>query len=387
MWFGMGLIENRAGGIDARDRGDVYLTVLRRFGRELSADGLPPSDEASRWRTITDGEIKDSIERLIAEEYPARTESGGSTEADAAAAATADPAAVAAGADTADAASADTATADAAAAAAATADAADAADTADADTAADTADATAAAAAAAPTTPDAELNKYRMRRISRTVTLAAQALTRQIRESRVDSIYYETAFGEKGDFPPVTTASGKTRVEGRIDRVDILDGGYARITDYKSGAQKFSPPDAASGYQLQLMLYLKAVSESYKPAGIFYFTISEPRTEDYGGGNIAEEIIKSVKPDGVAVKDARSLAAMGIDPDGKSKKGIMEAEEFNELRDSVSALVDDLIESMSRGRVDAEPKTAINLTSNSRKMKACDYCHYKGVCNYDPLFE
>jgi ATP-dependent helicase/nuclease subunit B len=227
-----------------------------------------------------------------------------------------------------------------------------------------------------------------MLRISRTATFAARALTRQIRESRVDDIYYETAFGEKGDFPPITTASGGTRIEGRIDRVDVLSGGYARIIDYKSGAQKFSSQDAAIGYQLQLMLYLKAVSERYKPAGVFYFRIKEPRVEDYGGEDSASEIIKSVKPDGVAVNDVHSLAAMGINPDGKSKKGIMEAEEFNELRDSVGALVDNLIERMSGGRIDAEPKTAIKLTtSDNRNMKACDYCQYKGICNYDPSFE
>jgi ATP-dependent helicase/DNAse subunit B len=134
------------------------------------------------------------------------------------------------------------------------------------------------------------------------------------------------------------------------------------------------------------MLYLKAVSARYKPAGVFYFRIKEPRVEDYGKGDISDEIIKSVKPDGVAVDDARSLKAMGIDPDGRSRKGIMEAGEFDELQGSVSALVDTLIESMSRGRVDATPKTAIKLkTSANRTMQACDYCNYRGICNYDPL--
>jgi ATP-dependent helicase/DNAse subunit B len=65
----------------------------------------------------------------------------------------------------------------------------------------------------------------------------------------------------------------------------------------------------------------------------------------------------------------------------------MEVGEFNELRDSVSALVDGLIENMSGGRVDAEPKTAIKLKLGNRNMKACDYCQYKGVCNYDPSLQ
>jgi ATP-dependent helicase/nuclease subunit B len=330
MSYGLRLRERRIAGMDSMNIGEVYHNVLMRFGLELSSDGLPVRDERSRWRTITDGEIDEMARRLVSEEYAASAaaETGrGTTPASAVP-----------------------------------------------DTAVDAAEAAAEA--------------YRMDRVSRAAALAARVLTRQIRDGRVDGVHFESVFGREGDFPPILPSGDRAgngiRIEGRIDRVDVLDGGYARIIDYKSGAQTFSAPDAVAGYQMQLMLYLQAVSERYKPAGVFYFRIREPRIEDDGGRDIAAEIMKDMKLDGVAVNDARLLTAMGMDPEGRSRNDKMDREAFDSLRAEVSALVADLVDSLSSGRVDAAPKTAINLKTSGRNDRACDYCPYKGVCNYDP---
>jgi ATP-dependent helicase/nuclease subunit B len=235
---------------------------------------------------------------------------------------------------------------------------------------------------------DAAADAYRMGRVEGTASLAARALTGQIREGRVDGIYFESAFGYGGDFPPIALGGGTAggvKIEGRIDRVDVLDGGYARIIDYKSGTQEFSAPDAVSGYQLQLMLYMRAVSERYKPAGVFYFTIKESRVNDDAGEGAAG-IMKEMKLDGVAVDDARLLEAMGMNPKGRSTKDKIDKDAFDALRETVNALVEDIAENLTSGLVDADPKTAVRLKAPSgRNMKACDYCPYKGICNYDPI--
>jgi ATP-dependent helicase/nuclease subunit B len=321
MTYGLGLKERRVAGMDDRSIGDVYHGVLMRFGRELSADGLPVQDERSRWRTITDEEIDAATRRLTAEEYGARSAME------------------------------------------------------------------VRSAAAEEWIVAAE--DYRMERVNRTTSLAARVLTRQIREGATRAIYFESVFGKDGDFPPIGTeraglSGDGVRIEGRIDRVDVLDGGYARVIDYKSGAQEFSAPDAAAGYQLQLMLYMQAVAERYKPAGVFYFQVKEPRVHDDGGTDVETAIIRSMKLDGAVVDDERVLAAMGMDKGGKAKRGRMDKEEFGALLGKVGVLVEDLAERLSSGRIEAEPKTAVKLkTSANRNMKACDYCPYKGVCNYD----
>jgi ATP-dependent helicase/nuclease subunit B len=330
MSYGVGLRERRVAGMDSRSIGDVYHNVLLRLGQELSADGLPASDKMSRWQTITDDEIDSAVARLVAEEYPAANPAPTSNPV---------PALMSAPDNRSD------------------------------ETISD------------PDIPAAAQEMYRMGRVERTAALAARVLTQRIREGRVESILFETPFGVDAE------GEGRVRIEGRIDRVDILDGGYACVVDYKSGADEFSIPDAAAGYQLQLMIYLNAVSDRYKPAGVFYFRIKEPRIEDGGNADGAwEEIMKNMKPDGVAIDDARALKGMGIDPDSRAKKGRMEAEAFEALRTSVSDKVSDLVKNMSSGCIDADPKSAVNLKApDGRNRKACDYCSYKGICNFDPI--
>ncbi|MDR1496045.1 MAG: exodeoxyribonuclease V subunit gamma [Clostridiales Family XIII bacterium] len=319
MSYGLNLRERRVAGMDDMGIGDVYHSVLMRFGQELSSDGLSARDESSRWRTITDEEIDETARRLTSEEYAKRSAAE--------------------------------------------------------DVAID------AALAATET--------YRMERVSRTAALAARVLTRQIREGAVDAIYFESSFGENGDFPSLVPGQanrlrGGIRIEGRIDRVDVLDGGRARVVDYKSGTQAFSAPDATAGYQLQLMLYLQAVAEHYEPVGVFYFRIKEPRVEDDGDTDVAAAVSDSMKLDGAVVDDAPVLIAMGMNPAGKAKKGRMEKDEFDALRNTVSDLVENLVGDLMSGRIDADPKTAVKLkTTSYRNMKACDYCPYGGICNYD----
>jgi ATP-dependent helicase/nuclease subunit B len=346
MAYGLGLAERRVAGMDSRNIGDVYHNTLMRFGRELSADGLSVSDESSRWQTATDDEIDEAARRIAVEEYSALM--AGSAAATGTSGAAGLP------------------------------------------VAADPTLAAGSFATAEEDMADAAADTYRMNRVSGTASLAARALTHQIREGRIRDIRFESKFGKGGDFPPIVFADGRMsdgfQLEGRIDRVDIMEGGYARIIDYKSGAQAFSAPDAAAGYQLQLMLYLKAVSERYEPAGVFYFMIKEPRIKDEGGAGASAGIMREMKLDGVAIGEARLLEAMGMDPDGKSRKGKMERDEFIALQGAVDTLVGDLMEGMASGRIDADPKTAVKLkTSDGRNMRACDYCRYKGICNYDPV--
>ena len=70
-------------------------------------------------------------------------------------------------------------------------------------------------------------------------------------------------------------------LEGIIDRVDRFDSGelsYMRVIDYKSSQHELKPERLWLGTQLQLLLYLKAVSEGVPgtPAGAFYFHIKDP---------------------------------------------------------------------------------------------------------------
>ena len=80
-------------------------------------------------------------------------------------------------------------------------------------------------------------------------------------------------------------------LRGRIDRMDVCeDGGrvYVKIIDYKSGSTSFDLLALYYGLQLQLVVYMDAVSEMAQnhypgkeivPAGILYYNIADPLAE------------------------------------------------------------------------------------------------------------
>ncbi|MDR1954068.1 MAG: exodeoxyribonuclease V subunit gamma [Clostridiales Family XIII bacterium] len=224
--------------------------------------------------------------------------------------------------------------------------------------------------------------RYKSDRIKRITADVAWILTEQVRAGAITDMRFEAGFGDGEAFPAIEVArEGKlVRVKGRIDRIDVLEGGYAKIIDYKSGADAFSRDDVLGGWQLQLMLYLMAVREQYKPAGVFYFKIAEPRAEDTGTGDIAKEIMKGFKLDGIAINDPQIAAAIG------QKVRSVEPADFAAIQDSVSSLVTGLCGKLLSGNIDARPMIAKKLKAGNRPMSACTYCSYRGICNFDRVF-
>ncbi|MDR2611062.1 MAG: PD-(D/E)XK nuclease family protein, partial [Clostridiales Family XIII bacterium] len=215
------------------------------------------------------------------------------------------------------------------------------------------------------------LTEYKAERITNVAAGVAWAVTNQVRGSDIAEMFFEAAFGRNAPFAPIEietgTAGENITIGGRIDRVDIRrgeDGENAVITDYKSGSDEFSPDDVRGGWQLQLLLYLLAVSGKYRPGGVHYFGISEPHIEDKGRGDeyLEKELARSFKPKG---SDAET--------------------NLEELMDSVRVRLRDLAAALHTGSASARPMTAKKLKPGTNlPLRACTYCNFKGICGYDP---
>jgi ATP-dependent helicase/DNAse subunit B len=150
---------------------------------------------------------------------------------------------------------------------------------------------------------------------------------------------------------------------GRIDRVDILRSGeneHIKIIDYKSGNAKFSAEDALKGVQLQLMLYMNAITKNRAnavPAGVFYFPIDDPIINaDVLLSDAAREeaLLKSFKLSGIEVGDVN---------------------DFENFSREVESKVKQIGTRMLRGEIAAAPYT--------RGTKCpCNFCEFKtsGLC-------
>ncbi|MDR2295860.1 MAG: exodeoxyribonuclease V subunit gamma, partial [Clostridiales Family XIII bacterium] len=274
--------------------------------------------------------------------------------------------------------------------------------------------------------------QYRLARIRATVGTAARILAEQVKAGSIDEMYTEEGFGEGGRFPPIVHGfeGGAIRIEGRIDRLDVLRGRRAKIIDYKSGVESFDADEARAGRSLQLMLYLMAVTDAppgtratdappLKPAGVFYFKISEPRTDCASWTDDAEAVAekaeqairKSFRLDGVVLDDQDVLRAIAgedftaphyankrsnilpvrVNEDKETgelllvkgsprARGLLDEEAFARLRADVAQRTWEFCEDLVGGVIDARPV-------RTGTASACAYCRYKGICGYDADFD
>ncbi|BEP28221.1 helicase-exonuclease AddAB subunit AddB [Helicovermis profundi] len=256
--------------------------------------------------------------------------------------------------------------------------------------------------------------KYLINKIKRVGRRAAWTIIKHVKEGDFFPKSYELKFGEGFNAIPSIIIELKTGeklfLEGRIDRVDLLDNDgqmYVKIIDYKSGSKKFDLSDVINGIQIQLLIYMDAVLENpdyfrcekLNPAGVFYFKIDDPllNGEDIDISKIESEIYSSLKLDGLAIskvnivnsidrnllnENKSKVVPVELKKDGtfSARSAVLDEEDFNKLIDYVKDKVIESASEITDGNIRIEPI----LTNN---FKACEYCSYSAICQFDTRFE
>jgi len=235
---------------------------------------------------------------------------------------------------------------------------------------------------------------YRMDRIREICAGAVRALAKQLSSGSVSDAKFEEAFGKGGEFSPVEFNVDGTpvRIEGRIDRADILsvgDGNRVRIIDYKTGNDRLDKWKMQNGYKMQLMIYLmSAAGDKYEPAGMFYFNIKDPI--EGANNKTADNMEKIEEADpadyyklrGLYVDEPGVLDAMPeevLAPTRSKKDGSIPREEFDFLRGEVESRIKEIASDITAGEIGIHP-----LINSSRLV--CEYCSYGAICRRDRNF-
>ena len=186
-------------------------------------------------------------------------------------------------------------------------------------------------------------------------TETLQKLVMHIREefspenSRFEPYAFEFSVGRTrgrdGDIPAwclsTKTADGKklnVLFRGDADRIDVFEDNssgsaehYLRVADYKTGSTKFVMNDLLYGVNMQMLLYLFAVTNSlkaddgkpYSPAGVLYVPSKLPKNEsgERFRGNAEtvynESIEKAFRMNGITLDLPNVIRAMETGADGK----------------------------------------------------------------------
>lgn len=228
---------------------------------------------------------------------------------------------------------------------------------------------------------------------------------------------FEMFIGEGSEVPPYTLALGdheKILIQGFVDRIDVMRAEgktYIRVVDYKTGSKKFVLSDVLFGLNLQMLIYLSAITknagEKYGgqpvPAGVLYMPAAAAvvnAEKDDTAQDIQEKQAKSYRMNGLILDDVHVIQGMekqgkGVyipvtlkeEKAGKENKAdthvikIDKGKEYTVSQAQMRALfakIDALVLQMARQLFNGY----IAPVPAKGSYDACKWCPYTAACGY-----
>ena len=241
---------------------------------------------------------------------------------------------------------------------------------------------------------------YLLYRIKSTAAKLVLHMTRELSQSDFTPVDFELGVGTDIPDYAVELEDGlRLSVRGSVDRVDRCDAdgiSYIRVIDYKTGTKEFNINDLIYGLNLQMFIYLYAISENggerygeITPAGVLYMPAVSPSVAvdpDTPEAKIRAEVLKKYAMKGVILDDANVIAHMERDGEGKYipaklKDGVVTAsagslatiEELGAVFRRIDMLTTQMAQALYDGDVD-------DLPLKGKKFDGCAYCPYQAVC-------
>lgn len=246
--------------------------------------------------------------------------------------------------------------------------------------------------------------KYKTGRIRNLTLTFAKYMVFQVKKGRICKMFFENQFGQDKKLPAVQvkTSFGNVRIEGTIDRTELLKNGnkeFVKIIDYKTGEKTFSKEKIEAGIDLQLMVYLEAAigaKGGLEPGGVFYYQVKEAELNESFEKVIEKEISEDFAAkltekyalDGLVIQDPDFLTLIDKDIDDfnkpktdvfklKERSGyasLISKDDMEKLRAGFRETLSTLCEGIRKGNADINPKLYKN------KRPGCEFCEYSSIC-------
>ena len=203
-----------------------------------------------------------------------------------------------------------------------------------------------------------------------------------VSQSNLNSCKTEVGFGDGRYYPAISLAGGKVKLKGKIDRVDEGDK-YFRIIDYKTGKADADEKLLFAGVKLQLYLYAEAVRKKYEgegkksPAGLYYLPVSNKyskKEEDSCiaiGKTVTDEQAVEAQERGFSQGQRGEVSFINTDKRTGKIKGVSE-QVLNSYIDYAVKVADLAVQRIGEGVIVPSPYE-----------KACDYCPFHAMCDYE----
>lgn len=260
--------------------------------------------------------------------------------------------------------------------------------------------------------------KALINRLKKTCELLVMNLLSEFRLSDFEPRFFElpiSPYGGDGVISEAIPISDTQSVifKGVIDRVDVYEKGddvYFRVVDYKIGNKEFSMDDVLMGLNMQMLLYLFALSrdssgsfakmlsckEKPLPAGVLYFSFGsqtkakdaadDKRKDDADAVRLKTE--KRIKRSGLLLKDKEILTAMENTLEGRylpikvNKDGELTGqatttlatyEDLGKLAKEIEKTVVSIAKALAGGK-------AVATKEKKSAHDPCAFCRMKPIC-------
>lgn len=252
-------------------------------------------------------------------------------------------------------------------------------------------------------------NAYLARRIGQITKRTVWALQQQIQKGDFEPAGFEVNFSATDNLKAMKISLSEDEalyLRGRVDRLDLCEEGekvYVKIIDYKSGSTTFDLLALYYGLQLQLVVYMDAVTEMTQkhypgkeiiPAGILYYNIADPVVDKIGEPDpeqIDAQILKKLRMNGLVNSELEAVRHLDktiekesdvipvILKDGEvqeKRSSVANRERFANLSQFVQRKLKEAGKEILDGEIGVEPY-------KYKQRTACDYCPYHAVCGFD----
>jgi len=220
-------------------------------------------------------------------------------------------------------------------------------------------------------------------RIARSLKEVLLHVANEISQSEFKPTACELKIGGEGVPLELEHSNGKIIFSGSIDRVDEYNG-YIRVVDYKTGSRTFKLPDVLFGLNLQMLIYLYAITRGKglndrAAAGILY----QPAKRDVNE--------KGLAMNGLLQADPTLIEAMEKGTNGEfvpkmtiAKNGTIDSRQSSFVDTAVFIEIFNHIERMAKKTGDELLAGDIKISPiDGRDSPACKYCDFASICGIE----
>ena len=227
--------------------------------------------------------------------------------------------------------------------------------------------------------------KFLLSRISRSLKEVVRHVAAELMQSDFKPMACELKIGIGSNMGELNFPydKGNISVIGSIDRVDSYNG-YIRIIDYKTGSKSFKLPDILFGLNMQMLIYLYAITrgnglEDSSAAGILY----QPSSRDINDNGMAMNGLLQSDTKLVTAMDKECqgefVPKLSFNKDGSIAKrctSFIDSHKFTEIFDYIEKLMKKTGNSLCKGDISISP-------IDGRESPACKYCDYARICGIE----